>query len=119
MTQLSLLDPPSSRLAYRGSTRTALACSRAAAVQATRQSDGFAPTQRERMVAEYRRAGDYGVTDAEMADRTTISRQSICLRRSELMAANTVHDSGQKRKNRNGCNCTVYVHRDYVGRAGA
>jgi hypothetical protein len=115
--QPSLFD--SSRLAYRGRTPTALACSRAAAVKATRQSDGFAPPQRERMVAEYRRAGEYGCTDSEMADLTTISRQSICLRRAELMKAGLVHDSGQERKNRNGCACTVWVTTVLRGEVGA
>jgi hypothetical protein len=45
MVQASLFDPPAQRLAYRGRTPTARACSRAAAVQAVR----FSGTQRERL----------------------------------------------------------------------
>lgn len=108
--------PPSTRLAYRGATPTAVACSRAAAVQAQNRAE----SQRRRIVALLQARGAEGATDPEIHVATGILRQSICQRRKELRDARPpeIADSGRSRPSPDtGAPCTVWVAADVSGRA--
>lgn len=119
MTQPSLFDdPPTERLAYRGATATARACSRAAAVAATE----FSENQEARVLAWWRRRGAYGGTDPECNAATGVSRASLCQRRRALMRRGLLVDSGRTRAHRVGKSaraCTVYVAVECVSRTEA
>jgi hypothetical protein len=82
--------------------------SHAAAVEA----QAFSKTQRERL-REYSDArGDEGWTDHEAHLALGIERASLCLRRSELMAAGLVErKDGSKRKGPHRAMCQVWRRR--------
>lgn len=111
MTQPSFsFDPPPQRLVYRGASATAITCSRAAAILA----QGGAVSQRLRVLSYWRACGERGASDPEVSAATGVSRQSLCLRRRELMLEDppTVLDSGRTYMHRSGKKatpCTVWV----------